>query len=111
MKKKYPFFIIPKLSEKNIITKFLNDKEFFDKRRRQLEYFINYIFTHCKLKDCREFYKFLSDPEFDEEFFKTDENFYLFPEAEKLSEGITKKLYNVFSSFSNYFTYHLSPKR
>jgi hypothetical protein len=79
------------------------DCEFYTKRRRQLNYFLNYLYNHSFLKDSREFLKFMNDPEFDEEYFKKEDNLFYFPEAAKNSETISKKIYGVFSGLSSYF--------
>lgn len=102
IKKKYPFYLIPKLIGKNPLNKFMNiDDEFYNKRRRQLNYFLNYIYNHPKLKNCKEFLKFVKDPECDEEFFLAEEIVYDFPEASNLTNGITQKFLGM---FTNYFT-------
>jgi hypothetical protein len=102
IKKKFPFYLIPKLIGKNPLNKFLTvDEEFYNKRRRQLNYFLNYVYSHPKLKSSKEFLKFLRDPECDEAFFLNEETVYDFPEASKVSSGITQKF---FGMFSNYFT-------
>jgi hypothetical protein len=103
LKKKYPFVVFPKLSGKNALTKIINDNEFLNRRRRQLNYFLNYLYNHNKLKEVREFIKFVNDPEFDEEYFKREENPYHFPEAEKSNETISNKIYGVFSNITSYF--------
>ena len=79
------------------------DCEFYNKRRRQLNYFLNYLFNHFFLKDSREFLKFINDPEFDEEYFKKEENLFHFPESAKSTESIGNRIYGVFSGFTNMF--------
>jgi len=79
------------------------DSEFYNKRRRQLNYFLNYLYNHSLLKDSREFLKFMNDPDFDDEYFKKEDNLFYFPEASKSSETISKKIYGVFSGLSSYF--------
>jgi len=77
------------------------DEEFYNKRRRQLDFFLNNIFNHHKLNNSKEFQKFLKDPECDEEFFQRDENIYDYPEASKLSSGVTQKFFGMFSNYFN----------
>jgi hypothetical protein len=104
LKRKYPYHLIPKLIGKNALTKIITiDTEFYNKRRRQLNYFLNYLFKHNKIKEYREFTKFINDPEFDEEYFKKEDNPYNFPEATKYNESIKNKIFGVFSNFTNYF--------
>lgn len=105
LKKKYPYLLIPKLIGKNPLMKIMTvDSEFFNKRKRQLNYFLNYLYSHKILSEKREFLKFINDPEFDEEYFKKEEvDVYDFPESSKHSETISNKIYGVFSNISTYF--------
>ena len=66
-------------------------------------YFLNYLFTHQILKDTQELSKFINDPEFDEAYFKKEENLFYFPESMKNTESISNKIYGVFSNFTSYF--------
>jgi hypothetical protein len=96
----YPFLLIPKLPGKNALSKIITiDTEFYEKRRLQLSHFLNFLMKHNKLGKTKEFYKFLHDPDLDIEFFKNNELPYRFPEAEKLTDNVTSKLYGVFSNF------------
>jgi hypothetical protein len=100
LKRKYPFFLIPRLAGKNPLSKIMTyDNDFYNKRRLQLTYFLNYINKHSKLNETIEFKKFLNDPEFDNEFFKKDESLFRFPESEKLNDNVSSKIYGVFSIF------------
>ncbi len=104
LKKKYPFFLIPKLVGKNPLSKIITvDNDFYYKRRRQLNYFLNYLYSHQFLKETSEMAKFIHDPEYDEAFFKREENLFYFPESFKNTESITNKIYGVFSGFTSYF--------
>jgi hypothetical protein len=59
------------------------------------------MYNHSKLNTCREFQKFIKDPEFDEEFFmiKNEESLYYYPEASKYSNTITQKFLGMFSGY------------
>jgi hypothetical protein len=100
LKRNYPFFLIPKLVGKNPLSKIITyDNNFYNNRRSQLTYFLNFINKHNKLRETREFTKFLNDPEFDNEYFKKDDSIFRFPESEKLTDNVTSKIYGVFSNF------------
>ena len=88
------------------------ENEFYNKRRRQLNYFLNYLNTHHSLKESLELSKFINDPEFDENYYKKDENLFSFPESQKITDSFSNKIYGVFSNFTSYFKsddYKLSP--
>jgi hypothetical protein len=98
-------YLIPKLIGKNALSKIINvDFEFYNKRRRQLNFFLNFLFNHNFLKTTKEFIKFINDPEFDEEYFKKEDLLYNFPESKKCQVALTTKLYGMFSSITNYFS-------
>lgn len=98
-------YLIPKLIGKNALSKIISvDFEFYNKRRRQLNYFLNFLFNHHAIKETKEFIKFINDPEFDEEFFKKEDILYNFPEATKCQVALSTKIYGMFSSLTNYFS-------
>jgi hypothetical protein len=106
MKRKYQSYLIPKLIGKKHFNNIINyDKKFYDNRRRQLDYFIKYLSTHHKLQQTEEFKKFMNDPEFDDYFFKNDENnlneyfLYYYKESAVYKDGLTNKIYGAFSGF------------
>ncbi len=95
---------MPKLIGKNPLSKIITiENEIYNKRRRQLNYFLNYLYTHHFLKETSELSKFINDPEFDEAYFKKEENMFYFPESMKNTESLTNKIYGVFSNFTSYF--------
>ncbi len=83
MKIKYPYFIYPKLSEKNVMVKINQDQEFMERRRKQLKFLLNYFAFHPKLNQKEEFIKFLKDPIFDEKYFLNINSPYEYPETKK----------------------------
>jgi hypothetical protein len=88
--------------EKNMLSKIITiDNAFYHKRKKQLNYFINFLFKKEMIKQSKEFIKFTSDPEFDEEYFKNEDSIFIFPEANKFSETISNKIMNKFSSFTS----------
>jgi len=107
IKKVYPWCLIPKLTEKNALAKIINiDSNFYSKRKNQLSLFIKYIKQHKKLKDTIEYKKFIRDPTFDSEFFKSRESFIdssYFSESLKQTESIKGTLYGYFNNVSNLF--------
>ena len=83
----FPHFIFPKLSEKNFFTKFTNDALFLERRRKQIKFFVNFLYNHPVLSQSKEFLKFIKDAEFDENFFKTIPPLFSYPEIDKLTAG------------------------
>lgn len=101
LKKQYPYLLIPKLTEKNKLTKIVDvGSEFLDNRLRQLNHYINFIYHHHQLKDSVELKKFLKDPEFDSAYFLSDKPKYNFAESLKYNSSFSNKLMGV---FNNYF--------
>lgn len=89
------------------MAKIINvDEHFYLKRKNQLSIFIKYIKQHKKLKDTVEFKKFIRDPTFDNDFFKSNESFYnnqMFSESLKQTDTIKGTLFGYFNNVSNYF--------
>ena len=97
---KYSSYIIPKLIEKSYTNKILNkDEDFYITRKKQLNYYINYLYDHHFLKNTEEFKKFITDPEFDEYFFNKNDYQLNLIESEKFSEKLTNKLYGLITYF------------
>jgi hypothetical protein len=68
--------------------------------------FIKYIKQHKKLKETIEFKKFIRDPTFDTEFFKSSESFIneaMFSESLKQTDTIKGTLFGYFNNMSNMF--------
>lgn len=100
LRKKYPYLLIPKLTKKHPISKILPiENEFYENRKRQLNFYINYLHQHEFLSETREFFKFVNDAEFDEKFFSIEESPYTFEQSIKISVNISNKIKGVFSSF------------
>ena len=73
LRKRYPFYLIPKLTPKNPLAKIISpEEEFYENRRRQLNFYLNYLLNNECLNKTKEFLKFTSDAEFDEEYFLTN---------------------------------------
>jgi hypothetical protein len=99
LRKKYPYLVIPKLTPKHPIAKLLPvEEEFYDNRLRQLNFYMNYLYTHQILGKTKEFIKFTSEAEFDETFFLSEDQTFVFPQSLKISEKITNKLYSVLTN-------------
>ncbi len=100
MKNDYPFALIPKIPGKNPFIKILNiDQEFYESRRNQLNYFLNFVKKNDHLYQSPEFRKFISNAEFDEEFFSIHNNrLRKFPYSLKVSETLKNKIFGVFSN-------------
>jgi len=109
LKLEFPYYIFPKLSEKNIINKYKKDNDFMLRRKNQLKYFINYLFKHNEIKDSTLFKKFLNDSEFDEKYFKSIKYKYLSPYTDQyiannnysVKNGI-KIIYNTIKGINSY---------
>ncbi len=101
MKIKYPYFIYPKLSEKNVMVKINQDQEFMERRRKQLKFFLNYLNSHEQINQTKEFQKFLKDAIFDEKYFQEIESPFIYPETTKYYNSINS--YSPFELFKNLF--------
>jgi len=97
----FPYFLIPRLPCKNPLTKILKiEQEFYDSRKNQLNYFLNFIKKNDHLYQSPDFRKFISNAEFDEDNFSNFSNkLRKFPYALKVSDTIKNKIYGVFSTF------------
>ena len=75
------------------------DEEFYETRRIQLEFFLNYINKNEYICKCEEFKKFLSDAEFDENYYISFNNkLRNFPNSLKISENFKNKFLGFFSN-------------
>jgi hypothetical protein len=100
LKKKYPYYLIPKLAPKNSLTKILSsDDYFYENRKMQLNYFLNYLCNHDTISHSKDFTKFVNETEFDEEYFTNEENILNdFPFSLNISsDNIKNKIFGVFS--------------
>ena len=103
LRKRYPYSIIPKLTGKHTLTNILNsDEEFYDNRRRQLNYYILYLSNHEFLKNTKEFLSFINEAVFDEGYFHLDELMGNFPYCGKITETMKNKILGVFSNLFGY---------
>jgi hypothetical protein len=100
LKRKYPYILIPRLPPKNPLAKIITiDNEFYENRRRQLNFYINYLLYNNFLFKTKEVSKFINDAEFDEEFFNMDENpMKSFPHSLKVTETVKNKIFGVFTN-------------
>lgn len=67
------------------------------RRKKQLKFFLNYLFNHPKINSTNDFIKFIKDPEYDEEYFKENPP-KPYPESQKQSSG---NIYDVLNSMSS----------
>jgi hypothetical protein len=49
------------------MVKINQDQEFMKRRRKQLKFFLNYLYSHQQINKTEEFQKFLNDAIFDEQ--------------------------------------------
>ena len=101
LKIKYPYVVIPKLTPKNPYIKIMTyDEQFYNDRRLQLEFYLNFIYNQEIIKDTKEFFKFINDANFDENFFqKIEKNIPNF--SSSTSEKIKNKFFTVFNYLGN----------
>ena len=126
LKIRYPHFIFPRLSPKIYINKVIDVNTVIDidkaigidkvigidknnvideeRRRLQLEYFLNEIFNHNSIGKGEELKKFLYETKFDTQYFKNSSNFFDYPECtKKLNDnGIINYGVNVVTNTFNY---------
>jgi hypothetical protein len=102
VKKKYPTIIIPKLPPKNPLAKIIKLQDsFFEKRRLQLIFYLNFICKHPGLNKTKELFKFLTDAEFDVNYFKvTQDDEPIPPSSLSTSETIKNTFYLMWNSIS-----------
>ena len=88
LKIRYPHYIFPKLSIKNIMTKVYDDPVFLEQRKKELEFFLNEIYSHEVIGKGEEIKKFLNDAEFDAYYFKSLLKIFDYPETlQKINEN------------------------
>ena len=106
LKIRYPHYIIPKLSPKKIMAKVYDDQVFIEQRRKELEFFINEIYSHDIMGKSEELQKFLNGANFDKQYFNSLLKCFDYPETlKKINENkgiITKGMKGV-SDIYNYF--------
>ena len=106
LKIRYPHYIIPKLSPKKIMAKVYDDQVFIEQRRKELEFFINEIYSHDVMGKSEELQKFLNGANFDKQYFNSLLKSFDYPETmKKINENkgiITKGMKGV-SDIYNYF--------
>ena len=106
LKIRYPHYIIPKLSPKKIMAKVYDDQVFIEQRRKELEFFINEIYSHDVMGKSEELQKFLNGANFDKQYFNSLLKSFDYPETlKKINEnkGIIKKGMKGVSDIYNYF--------
>lgn len=105
LKKRYPHFVFPRLSPK--YNNLLEDEFILEKRRKELEYFINEIYNHNIIGKGEEIKKFLNNTKFDKDYFENLGNFFDYPETIKKINDNGSGLINMgvtrFTNMINYF--------
>lgn len=99
LRDKYPYYIIPKLTEKSALSKLFSNEDFFRKRKTQLNFYLNYLMNHTYISQTEEYQKFISDSDFDETYFNNYESFYKMPETEKLKDSLKNKFFVVYNTY------------
>ena len=101
LKIKYPYVVIPKLTPKNPYIKIMNyNDQFYNDRRLQLEFYLNFIYNQEIIKDTKEFFKFINDANFDETYFqKIEKNIPNF--SSSTGEIIKNKFFTVLNYLGN----------
>ena len=106
LKIRYPHYIIPKLSPKKIMAKVYDDQVFIEQRRKELEFFINEIYSHDIMGKSEELQKFLNGANFDKQYFNSLLKRFDYPETlKKINEnkGLISKEMKGDSNIYNYF--------
>ena len=126
LKTKYPYIIIPKLPPQKDFSKIIaSDKIFEEERLYQLNFYLNFIFSHENLRNTKEFFKFTEEPTLDLTYFSdklnnSTSNTYddldlIYMNVNYLNEITSKKsnysLSSSISSIYNYFTSSGTKKR
>jgi hypothetical protein len=92
IRRKYPYCLVPKLTEKHPLSEIIYpNEEFYLNREIQLRFYLSYISKHEELSQTKEFYKFLHDAEFDDGYFSHDELPYTFSNSSKITESVKNK--------------------
>jgi hypothetical protein len=93
--------LIPRLPCKNPLVKFIKiPQEFYESRKNQLIYFLNFIKKNDHLSQSLDFKKFISNADFDEEYFSIFSiKLRNFPFSLNISETLKNKIFGVFSNF------------
>lgn len=96
---KYPYIVIPTLTPKNLFDKIMqSDESFNEKRWLQLTFYLNFLSRHPFLKETKEFIKFITDPNFDSQFFQITSNDNPLPSfTSSPSDMLRNKIYSVFN--------------
>lgn len=97
----FPFALIPRLPGKNPLAKFIKiQQEFYESRKNQLNFFLNFIKKNDHLSQSQDFKKFISNADFDEDHFSEFSNkLRRFPFSLRISETLKNKIFGVFSNF------------
>ena len=97
----FPFALIPRLPVKNPLAKFIKiQQEFYESRKNQLNFFLNFIKKNDHLSQSLDFKKFISNADFDEDHFSVFSNkLRRFPFSLNISETLKNKIFGVFSNF------------
>lgn len=67
----YPYIILPKLSQKNVLIKIISNDSFYQRRQKQLNFLLNYIYSNKSLSVLPEIGQFINSIEFNEEYYKS----------------------------------------
>lgn len=103
LRSKYPYIMIPKLTPKKYIAKITTfDDEFYENRRFQLIFFLNFIANHHIILKTKELNKFLNDANFDEAYFSiNDSSIYSLSFNSTPSELIKTKITSLWNSLGS----------
>lgn len=115
---KYPHYIFPSVPQKNpsinninIIKETLKkDDLFLEKRKNELEYFINEVYNHRKIGKGEEIKKFLNETTFDQNYFRNLINCFDYPECMKQINNkglIGKGIESITNTLANTYNYYM----
>jgi ribosomal protein L37AE/L43A len=104
LKKRFPQCIFPRLSQKNFIkSKIQDDPNFIEKRRKELQFFINKLYFNDQINNSEEFKKFIYCATFDSDYYKNRPKKYSYPECDKIynDKGYFNKGWKKVASYFN----------
>ena len=115
---KYPHYVFPSVPQKNPSINNINiiketmkkDDLFLEKRKTELEYFINEVYNHRKIGKGEEIKKFLNETSFDKNYFQNLINYFDYPESMKQINNkglIGKGIESITNTLANTYNYYM----
>lgn len=99
----YPYGIFPQIPSKTVLQRVRPTEEYFIKRKRNMEYFLNYLYNHPFYSKLELFRKFIRDGAYNALYFNSIQNLYEYPNYEEYCaslEGIKTSFSSMYSKIS-----------